>query len=147
MQTSFHNPSGREPHPKLGRRQHSTRGTTMNGTLYDGTVTMTFAIIRRRSRPTSKLYTVLLCLWRNGACEANGRHGCKLQCHTCQSFGHKSKFCQYYGHGNDARAAKVNSLHSHACAHVTPLGNDFTVLNSINGDGTVFNLNQDNTSE
>ena len=40
----------------------------------------------------------------------------------------------------------MNSLHSHACTHVTPLGNHFTVLNSINDDPTVFNLNQVNTS-
>ena len=40
----------------------------------------------------------------------------------------------------------MNSLHSHACTHVTPLGNRFTVLNSINDDATVFNLNQVNTS-
>ena len=41
----------------------------------------------------------------------------------------------------------MNSLHSHACTHVTPLGNHFTVLNFINDDATVFNLNQVNTSE
>ena len=41
----------------------------------------------------------------------------------------------------------MNSLHSHACTHVTPLGNHFTVLNSMNDDATVFNLNQVNTSE
>ena len=39
----------------------------------------------------------------------------------------------------------MNSLHSHACTHVTPLGNHFTVLNSINDDATIFNLNQVNT--
>ena len=31
----------------------------------------------------------------NGHVKQNCRHGRKLQCHTCQSFGHKSKFCQY----------------------------------------------------
>ena len=41
----------------------------------------------------------------------------------------------------------MNSLHSHACTHVTPLGNRFTVLNSINDDATVLNLNQVSTSE
>ena len=41
----------------------------------------------------------------------------------------------------------MNSLHSHACTHVTPLGNRFTVLNSIDDDATVFNLNQVSTSE
>ena len=41
----------------------------------------------------------------------------------------------------------MNSLHSHACTHVTPLGNHFTVLISINDDATVFNLNQVNTYE
>ena len=76
----------------------------------------------------------------------NCRHGRELQCHTCQSFGHKSKFCQYQGHGNDETAGKVNSLHSLACTHVTPRGNHFTVLNSINDDATVFNLKQVNTS-
>ena len=40
----------------------------------------------------------------------------------------------------------MNSLHSHACTHVTHLGNHFTVLNSINDDATVFNVNQVNTS-
>ena len=40
----------------------------------------------------------------------------------------------------------MNSLHSQACTHVTPLDNHFTVLNSINDDATVFNLNQVNTS-
>ena len=30
-----------------------------------------------------------------GHVKQNCRHGRKLQCHTCQSFGHKSKFCQY----------------------------------------------------
>ena len=39
----------------------------------------------------------------------------------------------------------MNSLHSHACTHVTPLSNHFTVLNYINDDATVFNLNQINT--
>ena len=32
MQTSFHNPSGRKPNPKLGGRHHSTRGTTTTTT-------------------------------------------------------------------------------------------------------------------
>ena len=41
----------------------------------------------------------------------------------------------------------MNSLHSHACTHVTPLGNHFTVLNYINDDATVINLNQVNTPE
>ena len=40
----------------------------------------------------------------------------------------------------------MNSLHSQACTNVTPLGNHFTVLSSINDDATVFNLNQVNTS-
>ena len=40
----------------------------------------------------------------------------------------------------------MKSLHSHACTHVTHLGNRFTVLNSINDDATVLNLNQVNTS-
>ena len=31
----------------------------------------------------------------SGHVKQNCRHGRKLQCHTCQSFGHKSKFCQY----------------------------------------------------
>ena len=81
----------------------------------------------------------------SGHVKQNCRHDRKLQCHTCQSFGHKSKFCQYKGHGNDETAGKVNSLHSQACTHVTPLGNHLTVLNSINDGGTVFNLNQFNT--
>ena len=31
----------------------------------------------------------------SGHVKKNCRHGRKLQCHTCQSFGHKSKLCQY----------------------------------------------------